>query len=52
MKTNDIETRADICVKAMAGIPDPEAFMRTVRRFVDGDAFAVEIEEHLKGGAE
>ena len=53
--------RIDACVNALAGIADPEAFMRDVREYFRTKGFGPEwvdkidaetINQHLKGGAE
>ena len=52
------EARALICTQALAGISDPEAFMRKVRELMIAETSIPinrqidEICEHLKGGAE
>ena len=46
--------RAYACVNALAGIDDPEAFMRDVRAFATKAHIAgnqIRVIEHLKGGA-
>ena len=51
------DTRAATCVNALAGIDDPEAFMRDVRKIakpsrgVLGSGITMTLAKHLKGGA-
>ena len=58
-RTKGLAARAKLCLDALAGIADPEAFMRDVRAFMrnlefngEGDwvALGMDINEHLKGG--
>ena len=55
------DTRPLVCVNAMHGIENPEAFMRNVREYVTiGRELSIErsellfrlMQQHLKGGAE
>ena len=55
----ELKDRAYACVNALAGIDDPEAFMRDVRMMIEaideghintGIMFAAAIDKHLKGG--
>ncbi len=49
MLANNVPLRVVACVNALAGIDDPEAFMRDVHRRFSIDWI---LNKHLKGGAE